>query len=466
MRPLMRPWVHPHHLLPVAALACLLVGLAACDSTEPNAPQFGTIAIMVAPDSLAAPWQLAGPYGISRSGTGAATLPNKSAGSYTLTWGAVPGWHAPAPQAVTQTLDGDDTLVFSGQYAPAVATITIDAEPDRIAAPWQLYGPEGLDEEGAGDLVISDLPPGNDHVNWLQTASWRRPDPDTETLTLVAGSALTFSGTYVPITGNLTVDVTPDGIGASWLVTGPDGFSRQGVEDQDLGEVLIGEYTVTWGDVEAYYTPEAYSWVVAEGATFTFSVHYELLALPFPDSTWVLMSNFLTSYSRMSAGDYAALLHPDFVTILQPGTVAQFPDVGPTLDAVEERRIHERMFSGHLVTDPEGAPVPAVERIGINGFMQNTVWDLSPADDPIPNTLCASYYVAFSVDRGQNHTLLRVDGTIRFYATYRDSLVDGVNRRYYQLVGQLDQTNGDKDAGAADKAVERVNWGSVKALFR
>jgi hypothetical protein len=102
----------------------------------------------------------------------------------------------------------------------------------------------------------------------------------------------------------------------------------------------------------------------------------------------------------------------------------------------------------------------------INGFMQNTVWDLSPADDPIPNTLCASYYVAFSVDRGQNHTLLRVDGTIRFYATYRDSLVDGVNRRYYQLVGQLDQTNGDKDAGAADKAVERVNWGSVKALFR
>ena len=80
--------------------------------------------------------------------------------------------------------------------------------------------------------------------------------------------------------------------------------------------------------------------------------------------------------------------------------------------------------------------------------------------------MCASYYVAFSVDRGQNHTLLRVDGTIKFYATYRDSLVDGVNRRFYQLVGQLDQTNGDKDAGAADKAVERVNWGSVKALFR
>jgi hypothetical protein len=275
-----------------------------------------------------------------------------------------------------------------------------------------------------------------------------------------------FSGTYTPITGNLTVDVTPDGIGASWLVTGPDGFSRQGVEDQDLGEVLIGEYTVTWGDVDAYYTPEAYSWAVAEGATSTFSVLYELLALPFPDNTWVLMTNFLTSYSRMSADDYAALLHPDFVTILQPSTVARFPDVGSTLDASEERRIHERMFSGHLVTDPDGAPVPAVERVLINGFDRYSDWGLSPADDPIPNTLCANYYIDFSVDRGQNHTLLRVDGTIKFYATYRDSLVDGVNRRYYQLVGQLDQTIGDKDAGAAGKAVERVNWGSVKALFR
>ena len=120
--------MRPRLLLTPLAAACLLVILAACDSTEPNAPQFGTIAIQVAPDSLAAPWQLAGPYGISRSGTGAATLPNKSAGSYTLTWGAVAGWHAPDPQVVTQTLDGDDTLVFGGTYAPAVATITIDAE--------------------------------------------------------------------------------------------------------------------------------------------------------------------------------------------------------------------------------------------------------------------------------------------------------------------------------------------------
>lgn len=64
------------------------------------------------------------------------------------------------------------------------------------------------------------------------------------------------------------------------------------------------------------------------------------------------------------------------------------------------------------------------------------------------------------------HTLLKVQGAIKFYAAAHDSLVGGVTRPYYRLRGQVDLTADWVSGVASEKASESVAWGSVKALFR
>jgi hypothetical protein len=154
------------------------------------------------------------------------------------------------------------------------------------------------------------------------------------------------------------------------------------------------------------------------------------------------------------------ILHPDFLTILQDATVQEFPDVGTTLDVNEELRIHQRMFSGDPVTDPNGQFVPGVAGISFSQFQALDDWAVSSGDDIIPNAEWAPYEVEFLFDRGQEFSSLRVQGTIKFYVTSRDSLHEDVLRQYYQMIGQVDLTS------RGGKVVENVLWGSAKAIYR
>jgi len=171
------------------------------------------------------------------------------------------------------------------------------------------------------------------------------------------------------------------------------------------------------------------------------------------------MANFQIVYEIMDVGAYLEIMHPDFLTILQQDTIDEFPDVGPTLDVTQEQRIHERMFSGESVTDPNGDLVPGVSGIAFSRFRALDAWTLSPGEDPFPNTMWAPYEVEFLFDRGQEFSTLQVEGTIKFYVTSRDSLHEGSTRQYYQMIGQVDLTGGFK-------SIQNSIWGSVKALWR
>ena len=181
--------------------------------------------------------------------------------------------------------------------------------------------------------------------------------------------------------------------------------------------------------------------------------------LPFPDSADKLMNNFQTIYEIRYSHGYRELMHPDFLTILQQATTEEFPDVGTTLDFDQERRIHDRMFSGDALTDPNGDFIPGVAGIWFSRFRALDTWVVSPADDLFPNTEWAPFEVEFMFDRGQSFSTLKVNGTIKFYVTSRDSVHEGATKKFYQMVGQVDLTN-------LGKAVEGTSWGSVKALFR
>ncbi len=80
----------------------------------------GAILINAEPDSINAPWSLVGPCEFSQMGTGDDTLSNLNTGDYTINWGYVPGWIAPADSELT--LAADDTLTFHGNYIEETET--------------------------------------------------------------------------------------------------------------------------------------------------------------------------------------------------------------------------------------------------------------------------------------------------------------------------------------------------------
>lgn len=188
--------------------------------------------------------------------------------------------------------------------------------------------------------------------------------------------------------------------------------------------------------------------------------------LPFPETPDKLMQNFQTIYESLDYASLVRMMHPDYVTILQESTANNFPTLGATLDVAEEQRIGERMFSRQDVLDPVGALVPGIQTIAFQTFARQGSWTLSPAQDPIPNVPSALYEVVILFDRGQLNETLKVQGAIRFYVTPRDSVVAGVTKPYYRMIGQVDLTADQKSAAAGSSGVEPDSWGRIKAIFR
>lgn len=163
--------------------------------------------------------------------------------------------------------------------------------------------------------------------------------------------------------------------------------------------------------------------------------------LPWPGTADILMDNFKEIYETRDFDEYRKMMHPDFLTFLQEATTTEFPDVGTTLDFDEEIRIHERMFSGEALTDPNGDFVPGVVSINFSRFRALDAWAETPEDHIIPNAEWAQFEVDFLFDRGQNFSTLKVEGAIKFYVTSKDSVHQGTTKKYYQMIGQEDLTN-------------------------
>jgi formylglycine-generating enzyme required for sulfatase activity len=120
------------------------------DDPGPEPTQVGTITINAEPDSINASWQLTGPNAFTKSAAGDALLADMTAGSYTLTWGAVVGWTTPSPEAVTQSLEADGTLTFTGVYIEDVPVgfVSIPAGTFTMGSP---EDEPGRDPFGNGD---------------------------------------------------------------------------------------------------------------------------------------------------------------------------------------------------------------------------------------------------------------------------------------------------------------------------
>jgi hypothetical protein len=76
-------------------------------------------------------------------------------------------------------------------------TIAIDPEPDDIAAPWRITGPNWFDRSGTGNTTIEDLDAGDYTLTWGEISGWSLPTPATATSALSSGGSTTFEGSYL-----------------------------------------------------------------------------------------------------------------------------------------------------------------------------------------------------------------------------------------------------------------------------
>jgi hypothetical protein len=222
----------------------------------------GTLIIDVNPDPLNAPWLLELPDGQQLLGSGQQSYLAVAVGVYRITWGAVAGWETPVPEESLFSLSAGQTVVFGGTYEPIVGsgtgTLRIEVAPESLDAPWSLILPGGATAAGTGAALLPGMPAGSYTIAWGAVDGWLPPSPNPISGVLVAGDELEFEGefTWVPPTGTIIVNPDPDMIEAPWTLVGPDDYELAGNGDRTLSGLLLGSYTLTWGEVTFYYTPE------------------------------------------------------------------------------------------------------------------------------------------------------------------------------------------------------------------
>lgn len=65
-----------------------------------------------------------------------------------------------------------------------------------------------------------------------------------------------FNTAGVPLGGgDITVNPNPDYLGATWTLTGPDGYLYNGTGDESLVNLAYGDYSLVWADIPDWQTP-------------------------------------------------------------------------------------------------------------------------------------------------------------------------------------------------------------------
>jgi hypothetical protein len=146
---------------------------------------------------------------------------------------------------------------------PPLGMVVIDGGPEPLATPWTLRVANGLFATGSGDSTLLNMTPGTYTLTWGEVEGWETPDPAESSQTLKEDNALRFSGTYSRaemVVGVIVVDPDPSELEASWVLTGPDDFSVTSMGDSIFYNLPLGDYALTWGDIEGWNSPDPISW--------------------------------------------------------------------------------------------------------------------------------------------------------------------------------------------------------------
>jgi hypothetical protein len=186
----------------------------------------------------------------------------------------------------------------------------------------------------------------------------------------------------------------------------------------------------------------------------------EPAALAFPDTPDKLMTNFVAVCDEMAVADYADLIDPAFLMVLQQETINRFPGVGTQLDAQDELTIAGNIFGGQEGSDHLGQAVAPIRDIDILNMEQLSDWAVVEPGGSLEGDLVASYEIYFSFRRDQQHYESLAEGQVQFYVAATDSVHEGEDKPFYRLTGMVDLTR------AGGKAVDSESFGTIKVMYR
>ncbi len=163
-------------------------------------------------------------------------------GDVALTFKPVSGWEAPADTTVT-VVKGVESL-YEYAYNRHVATLTVMTA--GAAGTWTVDG--GATWHASGTVLT--LPAGDYTISFSDVTYFTTPADHS--LTLVKDAAETYTGTYTRKSGTLTGYIYGNDAGR-WSIDGGTTWNESGT----TLTVDANAYTVTFKDVEGYYTPAA-----------------------------------------------------------------------------------------------------------------------------------------------------------------------------------------------------------------
>ncbi|MGD9548883.1 MAG: formylglycine-generating enzyme family protein [Candidatus Krumholzibacteriia bacterium] len=314
----------------------------------------GVLVVDSEPDSLLAPFSVICPGGSVLVGEGDASFDSLVVGVYELTWGEVGGWNTPKPQTeILALIEGFSALCF-GEYVEndeGDGNIFVDPEPNFLDVPWQLIGPGGFSFDGFGDMAFYNMETGEYTINWGSVLNWFTPDPASYDQILGEGASLYFFGVYEekPPTGSIKISCNPGYLEPSWEIFGPNGINYSGSGDVELNEIVVGGYTIFWGEVEGWSGPHPnpFSFSVTEGQEILVRGLYSVPGSIESDLVFINSGVFVMGTPTGEIGySYDERQHQ--VTLTRDYYISRF-------------EVTEKLWSEVMVTEPSASQKPKVD---------------------------------------------------------------------------------------------------------
>jgi hypothetical protein len=213
--------------------------------------------------SAGAKWRRTGTSAWQNSGVTETGVP---IGQQTVEFYDVAGWKDPAKQAVT--INEGQTTSATGTYAQASLTVTIGPqEAVSAGAKWRRVGTSAWQNSG---VTETEVPVGQQTVEFSVVAGWARPDD--QTVTIANGQTVNVTGTYtqqfgsiqVMIRSNRFVGPTVVEVEAKWRRVGTNAWQNSGTTETG---VPVGPRTIEFNDVPGWTKPANQTVTVSDGQT-------------------------------------------------------------------------------------------------------------------------------------------------------------------------------------------------------
>jgi hypothetical protein len=286
-------------------------------------------------------------------------------GAHTVSFGNVAGYDKPDNQSVT--IEAGKTTDILGAYTKQTGTLSIMTTPvaGQIIVNQVVWGIAPQSRQ---------IDIGTYTVSFGEVNGYTKPAD--QSLTVTNQQVTTGTGTYVvlpPLQGNLSVDTTP--------VKGPIFVNGEAWGTAPISKAVnVGNYTVSFGDMTGFETPQAQIVSVQEDIATNVTGTYEALL---PDSGVLLVTTFPVPGSVLvDAVAWGTAPVSQLVTV---GThVVSFGEVAGFFTPADQTVVVDKdqtlRVEGEYTPLPPGSGILSVDTAPTKGqiTVDNTLWGTAP----------------------------------------------------------------------------------------